>query len=1410
MKKHIQNQLRSNRLVVFNKLNLKTIIFVLIMGISTITSYSQITQLHNWPLFRPNTTSQGVWMGTTTVNSNSYLPTPSNSLSSYLSMNAQYSETEDLLFYVISKDVNTTYIYDASGTLRATLGSGGEEIGIMPVPNQCGIYHIIVGGTIYVWDLPNLNVTNTISMVPANITGPPVVDYTWVGGVALSHYDNSTNSYRVYTIMGSYSDVPSIPFNGDIYTRTYLYEITVNTTNNTIGSNQLYMITESDWQYSGIVQRWASYEYFEECSEMELSADGNYVAFSNGRGVFVYNLSNSSLANSYVNSTSITPKTLVCGIEFKSDNKLCVCYNQPYTTNGTDYVMYWDWANNASPTYISGSTAYSASQIEMGRDGKIYLRSSGGLGYINFGSNSISSGLSVSNSNYSNSFISSITNLNIQHAGVLCLPDQIDGYMTYQSNGGGTGGATASIASSTCNTYNLNSNASNRKWYTDATDYQTCFGIGQYATITITANTTVYMSVVDAATGCESSSRVSLALTYNTATADFSNASTACQSSSISFTDASSVSSGSVSSWAWDFGDGSTSTLQNPTHTYTSSGIKSCSLTVTTSTGCTNMKIRSIIINGLPTTPATPTSAGGVAAMCQNTNLNISTSTNGLPTYKWYDGATLLATGGTTYTYHSSSPVFSDQTHNFTVTVTDANLCVSAPSAALTITVVGVNVNAAAQSYNKCTPYSITLNSPSAGGHTYMWYQTPSTYKWTGAGYSTTTAGTYYYTASHTVSGVTCNATSGNITVNNYATPTVSITGTPLINLGATTTLTATITSNNSIYNSYQWFLNGNQIVGATSSTYSATAPGSYTVQVSGNCNSITSPPVTVTYACNPAGYDNTTFPTTTGLGGNVLSTTTYTGGTYIVAGDLIIPAGVSVTFTNCKLIMAACSQIDVQSGSSSAGGTLIANGSSFYSCAKWAGIRRGSGGYAGQITIKDNSGTPSYIANAEAAILSNGPLNSSTTIAVDHTIFEDNNYHIVIIDDNTVPTINSCTFNPLSNTNLGSCSTTVPTLKNSSVRKMVYADNSPFTMNAAIFTGQSNLSSNLFGIELHNCGGTTINGVSTFSNHFTTAIHSYLTTNLDINSGGNSSSQITFKGSIDTAISNTNGSGLKVYWCWFGQSGNTAQQVVNGIYCKESDGSYFRHNKFRYCDLGLQYYHSNGSTSTTAKENHFYHCHLGLVIAPDKDPEPAAGGSNTGSNSINLTIQCNKFDYNDAGIFGCGNLITQGSTGTNSGNEFTGNTIFGGVWNSSIYFYAPNTDINQGSNAGLYINGTLVTAVGFNPQIVNNSPACYQFSVQAPVFTNQENTEIQENIVNVYPNPFSKEFIVDIKGIDWEHNIITYELYDVAGRKLENRQLLSEQTLLQNNNYTSGIYILRIKQNGTKLKELKLVKTAY
>ena len=85
-------------------------------------------------------------------------------------------------------------------------------------------------------------------------------------------------------------------------------------------------------------------------------------------------------------------------------------------------------------------------------------------------------------------------------------------------------------------------------------------------------------------------------------TADFTaNPTSGTAPLAVSFTD---TSIGSPSSWSWDFGDGSSSTQQNPTHTYTSAGNYTVKLTVANTSG-SNTKQQSNFINVAP--PPAPT-----------------------------------------------------------------------------------------------------------------------------------------------------------------------------------------------------------------------------------------------------------------------------------------------------------------------------------------------------------------------------------------------------------------------------------------------------------------------------------------------------------------------------------------------------------------------------------------------------------------------------------------------------------------------------------------------------------------------------------------------------------------------------------------------------------------------------------
>jgi len=78
----------------------------------------------------------------------------------------------------------------------------------------------------------------------------------------------------------------------------------------------------------------------------------------------------------------------------------------------------------------------------------------------------------------------------------------------------------------------------------------------------------------------------------------------------VAFTDTSTAGDYSITGWAWDFGDSNTSTLQNPSHNYSTPGTYSVVLTVTDSTSSTDASApQTVTVSTPPPPPTTYTGA---------------------------------------------------------------------------------------------------------------------------------------------------------------------------------------------------------------------------------------------------------------------------------------------------------------------------------------------------------------------------------------------------------------------------------------------------------------------------------------------------------------------------------------------------------------------------------------------------------------------------------------------------------------------------------------------------------------------------------------------------------------------------------------------------------------------------------
>ena len=133
-------------------------------------------------------------------------------------------------------------------------------------------------------------------------------------------------------------------------------------------------------------------------------------------------------------------------------------------------------------------------------------------------------------------------------------------------------------------------------------------------------------------------------------------ASPVCIGSPVSFTDQSSIISGTITSYNWEFGDGTGSSVQNPTHLYSASGNYNVRLIVTGSSNCVDTVFQTVVVNPLPVASFTSTS------VCEGSTTNLVNTTPASGSYllHWDFGngnSGTLQTENVTYAAAGSYPV---------------------------------------------------------------------------------------------------------------------------------------------------------------------------------------------------------------------------------------------------------------------------------------------------------------------------------------------------------------------------------------------------------------------------------------------------------------------------------------------------------------------------------------------------------------------------------------------------------------------------------------------------------------------------------------------------------------------------------------------------------------------------------
>ncbi|MBP6515544.1 MAG: gliding motility-associated C-terminal domain-containing protein [Chitinophagales bacterium] len=109
----------------------------------------------------------------------------------------------------------------------------------------------------------------------------------------------------------------------------------------------------------------------------------------------------------------------------------------------------------------------------------------------------------------------------------------------------------------------------------------------------------VIASQVIGGQGCYDTARAIVRI-YPTLTPDFSFTANGCQDNLFPFNDATVSTASAVSGWSWNFGDGFSSTAQNPKHQFAAAGTFNVKLTVTNKVGCVDTVSHPVTVYPMP------------------------------------------------------------------------------------------------------------------------------------------------------------------------------------------------------------------------------------------------------------------------------------------------------------------------------------------------------------------------------------------------------------------------------------------------------------------------------------------------------------------------------------------------------------------------------------------------------------------------------------------------------------------------------------------------------------------------------------------------------------------------------------------------------------------------------------------
>lgn len=614
-------------------------------------------------------------------------------------------------------------------------------------------------------------------------------------------------------------------------------------------------------------------------------------------------------------------------------------------------------------------------------------------------------------------------------------------------------------------------------------------------------------------------------------------------------------------------------------------------------------------------------------------------------------------------------------------------------------------------------------------------------------------------------------------------------------------------------YTNYQWYRNGQIIIGAGSSTYTATLPGDYYfIATSPYCGIKTSQIANID--CGSNTYSNYTFST---------GTTNISNATLVLDGTISIPAGATLNINNSTIYMKSCSEILVKADHiNSVGGVLNITNSDFSSCGQWAGIFV-EGLSAANLAPNENGNLTLdgvTISDAKVAVYA---FNNSY-IDVRNCVFYNNNRHIQIDEfagtggvlgpsPQSISIINN-QFKQLMQTN-PSCSTTfnIASYAYSSIRPFVYLNNAQeFIFSDNVYTNGI-ITGNPQQYALIDYATSQLPIDIRLTNE---TIHSDFYTALKFENVGS----VSIGGNVNgnTLIENVVQNGIEIINCSTSDlntvvvTNSSSGKGQTGILIKQSNfDCYITSCIIDNFTIGIEYYDNDGDGGTF-ESNDIQNNTYGLLLAPECNP---IGLNNNTCNSPNyaatrnISITCSKILNNDWGIVGVGDMIAQGQaipdkeweTFFDYNSNSTTNTYADIAWYTPFVGGSPNRVIFHslnnfhpifGMNSSILLDGVSINNSNIIDYINYNSNGaagnCRGTFKKDNSLTIKNKSEAK---ITIFPNPVLDKLYINnnfnIKGC--------IRIYDITGKEVKTFNIIhSEITELDIHELNSGCYFVKFE----------------